>query len=71
MKSLARVILERYELMEQIKKDFPYSLHIIEKLEIDGHDILWEERWDTNKPLPIDEERAKSRIQAYWLKRVV
>ena len=68
---MAKVILERYELMEQIKKNFPYTLHVIEKLEIDGNDIIWEERWDTNKPLPLSEEAAKTKIQAHWLKKVV
>lgn len=67
---LARKILERYELMEKIRKNFPYTLHVIEKLEEDGQ-VFWEERWDTNKPLPIDEDSAKTKIQAHWLMKVI
>ena len=67
---MARTILERYELMEQIKKNFPYSLHVIEKLDEDGK-VFWEERWDTNKPLPIEEGLALSKVQSHWLRKVV
>lgn len=70
MITLARTILERYELMEKIRKNFPYTLHVIEKLEENG-EVFWEERWDTNKPLPLSEENAKTKIQAHWLMRVV
>lgn len=67
---MARKIIERYELMEKINKNFPYTLHIIEKLEEDGV-TFWEERWDTNKPLPLEEYKALKKVQEHWLMKVV